>query len=85
MAKPIKWNLDVFKDVRKSPEVEAALQDVVDALLEQTGEDLYAGEVSAGKTRSRGTVWTKGTHAERSNAKHNTLVKALANVHVGGA
>lgn len=80
MAKSIKWNLKAFENVRKSAEVEAALQDVVDALLEQTGDDLYKGEVTSGKTRSRGTVWTAGTHAERSNAKNNTLVKAIGGV-----
>lgn len=83
----IKWNLSAFEDIRKSAEVKAALQEVVDTILDDANtdtfvngeEDLYKGAVSDGDTRSVGRVWTAGTHAERSNAKHNTLIKALGN------
>lgn len=79
MAPKLKWNLKAFKEVRKSPEVDVALQNIVDSILGEVGADLYKGEVSEGSTRLVGRVWTAGTHAERSNAKHNTLVKAIAN------
>lgn len=73
----IKWNLKAFEEIRKSEETKALLQEVVDGVLEDVGE-LYKGEVTTGKHRAAGRVWTAGTHAERSNAKHNTLVIALA-------
>lgn len=86
MAPKIKWNLKAFKELRTSPDVDVALQNIVDSILNEvnTGvpageDDLYKGNVSKGKTRSVGRVWTAGTHAERSNAKHNTLVRAIAN------
>jgi hypothetical protein len=79
MANPkIKWNIKAFGEIAKSEEVQAALQDKVDAVLEDVGDELYKGEVSVGKNRAAGRVWTAGTHAERSNAKHNTLLTALA-------
>jgi hypothetical protein len=79
MATPkIKWNLKGFEEVRKSQEVKDALQDIVDDVLEDVGTELYKGEVTEGKNRAAGRVWTAGTHAERSNAKHNTLLTALA-------
>lgn len=75
----IKWNLKAFQEIRTSDETRAVVQDVVDGILEEVGEDLYKGEVSEGGKRAVGRVWTAGTHAERSNAKHNTLVEALGN------
>lgn len=74
----VKWNLKAFKELRKTAEAKALLQDIVDGVLHEVG-DLYKGEVSDGTNRAVGRVWTAGTHAERSNAKHNTLVKAIGN------
>lgn len=79
MTTNIKWNLKAFREIRTSPEVNAMLQDVVDGILDEVGDDLYKAHVTEGDKRSVGRVWTAGTHAERSNAKHNTLVKAIAN------
>lgn len=79
MAKDnIKWNLKAFAEIRTSPEVNDMLQGVLNDIIDEVGDDLYNDEVSEGGKRSVGRVWTAGTHAERSNAKHNTLIKALS-------
>lgn len=75
----IKWNLKSFAEIRNCDEVKEALQEKVNAILDEINDDqLYESEVTEGKHRAAGRVWTAGTHAERSNAKHNTLIHALA-------
>lgn len=74
----IRWNVSAFEEIRRSPEVDAALQAQVDRIISTTGhpED-YAGGVEPGKTRSRGYVVTKTYAGIRREAKEHTLLRAL--------
>lgn len=74
----IRWNIGAFEEIRRSPEVEAALQEQVDRITDATGhpED-YAGGVEDGKSRSRGYVVTKTYAGIRREAKEHTLLRAL--------
>lgn len=76
------WNIGGFKKLRKSPEMEAILQKIVDEMLNELG-DGYEGDVQQGRSRARGGVLTATQHAKRDNARHNSLLRALAKVRSG--
>lgn len=81
-TKLIIWDLSAFEAVRRSPEVEAALQSVVDGVLEEVSDPLdggYDGGVEPGRGRSRGYVVTTTLRAMRSEARDHTLLRALGN------
>lgn len=83
MANPrITWNIAGFKKVRKTPEMEAFLQKIVDEMLNELGEG-YEGDVAQGRTRARAGVRTKTRQAKRDNARHNSLLRALAKARGG--
>lgn len=84
MAKAkIKWNLPAFEEIRRLPEVDDVLQDAVDDVMVQVGEEHYEGGVSAGKSRSRGGVVTADYEGIKDNNENQSLLRALANVRVG--
>ena len=72
----IRWNVSAFEEIRRSPAVNARLQQEVSRILGQVGEG-YAGGVEAGATRSRGYVVTTTGEAIRDNAENHTLLRAL--------
>lgn len=72
----IRWKVAGFEQLRRSPELEAALQDEVDRVLGAGGAG-YAGGVEAGSTRSRGYVVTATPEAIRDNAQRHTLLTLL--------
>lgn len=53
----------------------------VHAAADSMGSAAYAHDVRPGRNRAHGIVYTPSEHAIRSNAKHNSLLKAL---HGGG-
>jgi hypothetical protein len=73
----IRWKMKGFKDIRKSPEMEALLQKVIDDMLNELGEG-YEGDVQEGRSRLRAGVVTATQQAKRDNARHNSLLRALA-------
>lgn len=77
----IEWNIDAFQEIRRLPEVEAALQEQVDRILADvaTGKyaDGYEGGVEDGKSRSRGYVLTKSYDAMLREHWDHALLKAL--------
>ena len=73
----IQWKMKGFKDIRKSPEMEAVLQKAIDEMLNELG-DGYEGDVEQGRERARGGVVTASAEAKRENARDNTLLRALA-------
>lgn len=75
----IKWRREAFAEIRTSPEVDAALQTVVGAILAEVGTDDYDGGVNPGRTRSRGYVVTTSHKAVRDESRSHTLLRALAN------
>lgn len=68
-----------FREIRTSPEMNAALLSVVESIRDDVGggED-YAAGVNPGKRRSRGYVVTTGWRAMRHEARDHTLLRALA-------
>lgn len=78
----ITWNIAGFKQLRKSPEMEALLQKIVDEMLNDLGEG-YEGDVELGRTRARAGVVTRTQQAKRDNARHNSLLRALAKARGG--
>ena len=78
----IKWNIKGFEEIRRSAEVEEALEEAVEQVLDQVGEEHYAGNVQAGKTRSRGGVVTADFEGILENDQEQTLLRALGNVRV---
>lgn len=83
MANPqIRWKMNGFKQVRKSQEMEALLQKVVDEMLNELGEG-YEGDVEEGSSRLRAGVLTATQQAKRDNARHNSLLRALAKARSG--
>lgn len=82
MATRIKWNISTFQKIRRSSEVDNMLQDVVDEMLADLPEG-YEGGVSAGRTRSRGSIVTAEYEAILDNEQHQSLLRALADARVG--
>lgn len=78
----ITWNIAGFKKVRKSPEMEALLQKIVDEMLNELG-DGYEGDVQQGRSRARGGVITATNQAKRDNATNQALLRALAKARGG--
>lgn len=77
-----KWDMSGFKDLRKSPEVAAAISTEVEEVLQKTGDDHYAGGVEDGGNRVRGYVVTADGPGIRDNAKNHTILKAVGGDHV---
>lgn len=82
MTMRIQWNLATFKKIRKSPEMQAVLQEAIDKMVQELG-DGYEGDVQVGQARARGGVVTATQHAKRENARDNTLLRALGNAGSG--
>lgn len=73
----IKWNLKAFEQVRRMPEVESLLEDIVTDIQLDAGEG-YFSDVTRGRTRSRGSVIAGEIEAILDNNEHNTLLRLLA-------
>lgn len=82
----IRWNPNALYQIRHAPGVRAELERrgrrIVNAanntLIERSG---YAMSSTQGARRPQGrwrvTVFTRTTHAKRSNARHNTLLRLM--------
>lgn len=64
------------REVLHSSGVQAILQDKIDKAQSMCG-DGYVADIQPGKNRPHAMVKTVTAKAARSNAKHNTLVKAF--------
>lgn len=82
----IKWNNRAFYELRRSPEVIAELERRSRRVLNAANDTLREGQgyrMSSfqGKRKPQGrwfvNIYTSSTHAKRSNAVHNTLLKVL--------
>lgn len=82
----IRWRPGCFYDLRRQPGVIAALENHGRHIAAQANSTLKEGSgyrvgsrQGAKKPRGRWrvTVYTASTHAKRSNARHNTLIKLL--------
>lgn len=76
----IEFNDGAISDLLKGPEVTADIQRRVNAVKQAAsgmyGATDYRGDVIQ-TDRAHGAVWAGDRYAERSCAKHNTLLKAL--------
>jgi hypothetical protein len=82
-----KWNNRSFYDLRRHPDVIAELESrgrrVVAAANRTLSDkrDGYAMSSFQGARKPQGRwfvqIYTRSTHAKRSNAKHNTLLKVM--------
>lgn len=79
MGRPgqIRWNVRAFEALRRSPKVEAALEEHVQRILSRVGTDGYEGGVESGATRSRGYVVTTSAVAIADEAANHTLLRAF--------
>ena len=60
----------------KSSEMQAILKDKATAIRERCG-DGYEQDIYVGKNRANTMVYADSIKAKRSNAKHNTILKAV--------
>lgn len=75
-----KPNRAAARKIMNSQGTQAVLNQKVQAVkaaADSMGSASYAGDVQPGKNRAHGIVYTPSLHAMRSNAKHNSLLKAL--------
>lgn len=81
MAKvKVKMNNVGARQVMNSPGVQDDLLRRVRAIkrtAESIGTGKYAADVQPGRTRAHAMVKTTDTQSQRSNHKHNTLLKSL--------
>ncbi len=82
----IRWNHNALYQIRSAPGVRAELERrgrriVANANSTLRERDGYAMSSTQGARRPQGrwrvTVFTRSTHAKRSNARHNTLVRLM--------
>jgi len=74
----VRLRREAFAEIRTSPEMDGALQEIVDDILAEVGTDGYDGGVNPGRTRSRGYVVTTGWESIRAEARDHVLLRALA-------
>lgn len=72
----IKWSIPDFIALRHEPGVVADIDSRASRVAAAAG-DGYEASSYGGAQRHRGSVMTKTPRAMVSNAKHNTLLKAL--------
>ena len=86
MTTEVKWRRGCFYDLRREPGVIAALENHGRHIVNRANATLKEGAgyrmssrqgAKKPKGRWRVTVYTASTHAKRSNAKHNTLIKLM--------
>lgn len=68
------------RSIMNSSGVQSVLSEKVDAVVaaaDSMGSASYAGNVQPGRTRAHGIVYTPSHHAIASNARHNSLLRAL--------
>jgi hypothetical protein len=63
-------------ELMKSSEMQAILKDKATAIRNQCG-DGYEQDIYVGKNRANTMVYADSIKAKRSNAKHNTILKAV--------
>ena len=76
MATRIKLNLAGFRKLRRSPEVMADLEKRARRIADAAGPG-HAGEVTKGRTRALGMVWTDTHEARRGEAANRSLTRAI--------
>ena len=76
----LEFNDNAITALLKGPEVTADIQRRVNA-VQQAASSMYGASDYRGDViqtdRAHGAVWAGDRYAERSCAKHNTLIKAL--------
>lgn len=83
MSIRFKLNRRGMGEILKSDQVELALFVIADKIKDacdpdgHLGPDAYVAVSGKGQTRARAAVIAVTVHARRSNAKHNTLIRAL--------
>lgn len=89
MAKPIEWNMAAFEEIRTMPATQAAVNGAADLVRQRAEAVSPSPEVRRYQANGRITVGAKGKSRYRvyvrsldyaasySQAKHNTLLKAL--------
>lgn len=83
MAKGLKLNRAALRQILKSDPLELELFTRAERIREacdpdgHLGEDAYIAVSSKGKNRARASVIAASRYARNSNAKHNTLVRAI--------
>jgi len=81
MATPrIKWSRKAFAQIRTLPAVQRHLLEIGKRIAADAGEGVEArSSVAGGRKRARTAVVVTTAEAAEENAKHNTLLRALAN------
>lgn len=83
MAKVFRMKRGAMRQILTSESVELELFKRADAIKEacdpdgHLGEDAYVAVSATGKNRARASVIAASRYARNSNAKHNTLVRAI--------
>lgn len=83
MSRQVKLNRKAIRELAKSDPVELAMFVIADAIREacdpdgHLGPDAYVAVSGKGKNRARAAVIAVTPYARNSNAKHDTLLKAL--------
>ncbi|MBK7021440.1 MAG: hypothetical protein IPH38_18075 [Candidatus Microthrix sp.] len=75
-ATRIKLNLAGFRKLRRSPEVAADLEKRARRIADAAGPG-HEVEVTKGRTRALGMVWTDTHEARRNEATNRSLTRAI--------
>ena len=79
----LQLNGKAFPEIMNSEPVMAAIgakTEEARRFADGVGTATYRSDVQPGRNRCHGLVWTPSLHAIRSNAKHNTLLKAYGSL-----
>lgn len=82
-TKPFKLRRAALREILKSDPLQLELFRRAEAIREacdpdgHLGEDAYVAVSSVGRNRARASVIAVTAHARNSNAKHQTLLKAI--------
>ncbi|MCK7676357.1 hypothetical protein [Corynebacterium pygosceleis] len=72
----IKWRRKAFQEARRSPETQAAINDLASRGATAAGKG-YMWDAQQGRTRYRAIIFADTMRAKRDLLKNNTLVKTL--------
>lgn len=77
----ITWHQQAFRDLLQDPAIQRELDRRGQMIADAAGEGFEVRSPTLAPRRDRVAIITATRHAERKNAKHMTLVKALGAAH----
>lgn len=74
----LKWNLQAFREIRRSAEMQAMIEAECERIVDDAGEGFaWDTDQKPNRDRNRGIVFTDTYAGRYEQHKNNTLLKAL--------